>query len=77
MCLCAGLHGSLNRISGGDVKREDKEDDENCSLTDRSEDEKKDMKAHLGSRFLKPFFPRTAVILICQCMTLLVYLIQQ
>lgn len=50
--LCAGLSGSLNRSSGSDIKREDKEDDENCSVTDRSEDEKKDMKARLRTRFL-------------------------
>ncbi|XP_051262980.1 transcription factor 3a isoform X1 [Dicentrarchus labrax] len=42
-----GLPGSLNRSSGTDVKREDKEDDENCSITDRSEDEKKDTKGRL------------------------------
>ncbi|KAJ4937413.1 hypothetical protein JOQ06_001973 [Pogonophryne albipinna] len=29
-----GLSGSLNRSSGSDIKREDKEDDENCSITD-------------------------------------------
>uniref|UniRef100_A0AAQ4RGS4 Transcription factor E2-alpha n=1 Tax=Gasterosteus aculeatus aculeatus TaxID=481459 RepID=A0AAQ4RGS4_GASAC len=51
-----GLSGSLKRSSGSDIKREDKEDDENCSITDRSEDEKKDMKARLGTRCLKPFF---------------------
>ncbi|XP_049454643.1 transcription factor 3a isoform X2 [Epinephelus fuscoguttatus] len=39
-----GLSSSLSRSSGSDIKREDKEDDENCSITDRSEDEKKDMK---------------------------------
>ncbi|XP_039671460.1 transcription factor 3a isoform X1 [Perca fluviatilis] len=43
------LSGSLNRSSGSDIKREDKEDDENCSITDRSEDEKKDVKARLGT----------------------------
>ncbi|XP_070700458.1 transcription factor 3a isoform X2 [Pempheris klunzingeri] len=42
-----GLSSSLNRSS--DVKREEKEDDENCSVTDKSEDEKKDMKSHLQS----------------------------
>lgn len=56
VCLCAGLPGSLSRMGGSDIKREDKEDDENCSLTDRSEDEKKDMKARLGSRCIKHFF---------------------
>ncbi|CAN9502890.1 unnamed protein product [Ophioblennius macclurei] len=40
-----GLSG--NRPSGAAIKREEKEDDENCSITDKSEDERKDMKAHL------------------------------
>ncbi|XP_068455665.1 transcription factor 3a isoform X2 [Clinocottus analis] len=44
-----GLSGSLKRSSGSDIKREEKEDDENCSITDRSEDEKKDMKDRLGT----------------------------
>uniref|UniRef100_UPI0037E7E116 transcription factor 3a isoform X2 n=1 Tax=Semicossyphus pulcher TaxID=241346 RepID=UPI0037E7E116 len=43
------LINSLSRSTGSDVKREDKEDDENCSITDKSEDERKDMSAHLGS----------------------------
>ncbi|XP_042283634.1 transcription factor 3a isoform X1 [Thunnus maccoyii] len=43
------LPGSLNRSSGGDIKREDKEEDENCSITDKSEDENKDTNAHLRS----------------------------
>ncbi|XP_040910859.1 transcription factor 3a isoform X1 [Toxotes jaculatrix] len=42
-----GLPGSLNRSSAPDIKREDKEDDENCSITDKSEDERKDIKARL------------------------------
>ncbi|XP_056246915.1 transcription factor 3a isoform X2 [Seriola aureovittata] len=42
-----GLPGSLRRSSGADIKQEDKEDDENCSITDKSDDERKDMKAHL------------------------------
>ncbi|XP_044074177.1 transcription factor 3a isoform X5 [Siniperca chuatsi] len=42
-----GLPSSLSRSTGADIKREDKEDDENCSITDKSEDEKKDMKARL------------------------------
>ncbi|KAI4881698.1 hypothetical protein NFI96_031351 [Prochilodus magdalenae] len=40
-----GLPGSLSRSSlssSTDIKREDKEDDENCSLSDKLEDEKKD-----------------------------------
>ncbi|KAK2822285.1 hypothetical protein Q5P01_022350 [Channa striata] len=42
-----GLPSSLSRSSGADIKRERKEDDDNCSITDKSEDEKKDMKAHV------------------------------
>lgn len=57
---CVGLSGSLNRSSIADIKREEKEDDENCSIADRSEDEKKDMKARLGSRCLKPFICKHA-----------------
>uniref|UniRef100_A0A672HTD1 Transcription factor E2-alpha n=1 Tax=Salarias fasciatus TaxID=181472 RepID=A0A672HTD1_SALFA len=40
-----GLSGS--RPSGAAIKREEKEDDENCSITDKSEDERKDMNARL------------------------------
>ncbi|NP_001239171.1 transcription factor E2-alpha [Oryzias latipes] len=46
-CLCAGLSGSVTRSGGASIKREEKEDDENCSITDKSEDEKKDMKTRL------------------------------
>ncbi|XP_062259461.1 transcription factor 3a isoform X3 [Platichthys flesus] len=42
-----GLTSSLNRSSSSDIKREGKEDDDNCSLTDKSDDEKKDMKNRL------------------------------
>uniref|UniRef100_A0A1A8BPM9 Transcription factor E2-alpha n=2 Tax=Nothobranchius kadleci TaxID=1051664 RepID=A0A1A8BPM9_NOTKA len=42
-----GSFTSLARSSGAAIKREEKEDDENCSVTDKSEDEKKDMKARL------------------------------
>uniref|UniRef100_A0A665X1W7 Transcription factor E2-alpha n=1 Tax=Echeneis naucrates TaxID=173247 RepID=A0A665X1W7_ECHNA len=42
-----GLPGNLSRSSGADIKQEEKEDDENCSITDKSEDEKKDMKTRL------------------------------
>eukprot|EP00066_Takifugu_rubripes_P025505 XP_011614771.1 PREDICTED: transcription factor E2-alpha-like isoform X1 [Takifugu rubripes] len=42
----SGLSGSINR-SGGDVKREDKEDDENRSVADKSEDETRDVNSHL------------------------------
>ncbi|XP_028282980.1 transcription factor 3a isoform X2 [Parambassis ranga] len=42
-----GLPGSVNRSSAAAIKQEEREDDENCSLTDKSEDEKKDMKARL------------------------------
>ncbi|CAB1424359.1 unnamed protein product, partial [Pleuronectes platessa] len=41
-----GFNG-LNRSSSSDIKREGKEDDDNCSLTDKSDDEKKDMKNRL------------------------------
>ncbi|XP_027006532.2 transcription factor 3a isoform X3 [Tachysurus fulvidraco] len=40
----SSLSGSLSRVSSTDIKREDKEDDENCSIADKSEDEKKDGK---------------------------------
>lgn len=39
-----GLPGALPRSSSTDIKREEKEDDENCSVTDKSDDEKKDGK---------------------------------
>uniref|UniRef100_A0A3Q3RZS7 Transcription factor E2-alpha n=1 Tax=Mastacembelus armatus TaxID=205130 RepID=A0A3Q3RZS7_9TELE len=45
-CVCVCLPGSLNRSSGASIKREKREDDDNCSLTDKSEDEKKDINAH-------------------------------
>ncbi|XP_047224183.1 transcription factor 3a isoform X3 [Girardinichthys multiradiatus] len=44
-----GLPGSGNRSSGTAIKREEKEDDENCSMTDKSEDDRKDLKARLRS----------------------------
>ncbi|XP_035384085.1 transcription factor 3a isoform X3 [Electrophorus electricus] len=40
------LPGSLSRSSGTDIKREDKEDDENSSIADKSDDEKKDGKVN-------------------------------
>nr|XP_046215170.1 transcription factor E2-alpha-like isoform X4 [Oncorhynchus gorbuscha] len=39
------LSHSTHSSSGSDIKREDKEDDENSSVADKSEDEKKDSKA--------------------------------
>nr|XP_020471780.1 transcription factor E2-alpha-like isoform X1 [Monopterus albus] len=42
-----GLPGNLNRSDGGDIKQEEREDEENCSVTDKSGDEKKEMKARL------------------------------
>uniref|UniRef100_A0A3Q2Q5W9 Transcription factor E2-alpha n=1 Tax=Fundulus heteroclitus TaxID=8078 RepID=A0A3Q2Q5W9_FUNHE len=45
--LCVGLHGSGNRSGGAAIKREEREDDENCSVTDKSEDDRKDLKARL------------------------------
>ncbi|XP_013767911.1 transcription factor 3a isoform X1 [Pundamilia nyererei] len=38
-----GLPGNINRPTAG-IKQELKDDDENCSMTDKSEDEKKEMK---------------------------------
>uniref|UniRef100_A0A673AKR8 Transcription factor E2-alpha n=1 Tax=Sphaeramia orbicularis TaxID=375764 RepID=A0A673AKR8_9TELE len=46
-CLEPCHPGSLNRSSGTDIKREEKEDDETCSVTDKSEDERKDIKARI------------------------------
>ncbi|XP_060725655.1 transcription factor 3a isoform X3 [Tachysurus vachellii] len=40
----SSLSASLSRVSSTDIKREEKEDDENCSIADKSEDEKKDGK---------------------------------
>uniref|UniRef100_A0A674N1B5 Transcription factor E2-alpha n=1 Tax=Takifugu rubripes TaxID=31033 RepID=A0A674N1B5_TAKRU len=37
----------LHSINSGDVKREDKEDDENRSVADKSEDETRDVNSHL------------------------------
>ncbi|KAM9720086.1 transcription factor 3a isoform 1-T1 [Menidia menidia] len=39
-----GLRVNLNRSSGAAIKREQREEDENCSLTDKSEDEKKEAR---------------------------------
>ncbi|XP_038860082.1 transcription factor E2-alpha-like isoform X4 [Salvelinus namaycush] len=39
------LSRSTHSSSGADIKREDKEDDENSSVADKSEDEKKDSKS--------------------------------
>ncbi|XP_037838035.1 transcription factor 3a isoform X3 [Kryptolebias marmoratus] len=46
------LPGSLARSVGALIKREEREDDENCSVTDKSEDERKDMKARLRTSSL-------------------------
>ncbi|XP_061834670.1 transcription factor E2-alpha-like isoform X2 [Nerophis lumbriciformis] len=47
--LMTGLVNSLSRSSGADIKRESKQDDDNCSMTDKSEDENKELNAHLLS----------------------------
>ncbi|XP_014851367.1 PREDICTED: transcription factor E2-alpha-like isoform X11 [Poecilia mexicana] len=47
-----GLPGSGNRSGGTAIKREEKEDDENCSITDKSEDDRKDLKARLRTSSL-------------------------
>ncbi|KAK0137375.1 Transcription factor E2-alpha [Merluccius polli] len=45
-----GLPGGLSRSSGGDLKREDKDDDDdNSSMADKSDDERKDLKARIRS----------------------------
>ncbi|CAL8281521.1 unnamed protein product [Lota lota] len=45
-----GLPGSLSRSSGGDLKREDRDDDDdNSSMADKSDDERKDLKARIRS----------------------------
>ncbi|KAG7265302.1 hypothetical protein CRUP_002399, partial [Coryphaenoides rupestris] len=47
-----GLPGALSRSSGGDLKREDKDDDDdddNSSMADKSDDERKDLKARIRS----------------------------
>ncbi|XP_043990877.1 transcription factor 3a isoform X6 [Gambusia affinis] len=46
------LPGSGNRSGGTAIKREAKEDDENCSITDKSEDDRKDLKARLRTSSL-------------------------
>ncbi|XP_015220862.1 transcription factor 3b isoform X2 [Lepisosteus oculatus] len=43
--LSAGITRSTLSSSSSDIKREDKEDDENSSIADKSEDEKKEQKA--------------------------------
>uniref|UniRef100_A0A3B4AVV6 Transcription factor E2-alpha n=1 Tax=Periophthalmus magnuspinnatus TaxID=409849 RepID=A0A3B4AVV6_9GOBI len=40
----SSLPGGLNHSSVPEIKRERKEDDENCSITDKSDDEKKDLR---------------------------------
>uniref|UniRef100_A0AAV2JT90 Transcription factor E2-alpha n=1 Tax=Knipowitschia caucasica TaxID=637954 RepID=A0AAV2JT90_KNICA len=48
----SGLPGGLNRSSSSDIKRERKEDDENCSVTDRSDDEKKEFRNRIRTSSL-------------------------
>ncbi|XP_037537646.1 transcription factor 3a [Nematolebias whitei] len=50
--LTAVLPGNLTRSSGALIKQEEREDDENCSITDKSEDEKKDMKTRFRTSSL-------------------------
>ncbi|XP_055739893.1 transcription factor E2-alpha-like isoform X1 [Salvelinus fontinalis] len=49
------LPRSTHSSSGSDIKREDKEDDENSSVADKSEDEKKDSKARTRTREMFSF----------------------
>uniref|UniRef100_A0A673Z307 Transcription factor E2-alpha n=1 Tax=Salmo trutta TaxID=8032 RepID=A0A673Z307_SALTR len=53
--LPLGLSRSTHSSSGSDIKREDKEDDENSSVADKSEDEKKDSKARTRTREMFSF----------------------
>ncbi|KAG7214656.1 hypothetical protein INR49_010548 [Caranx melampygus] len=52
LCFIFMPAGSLNRSSVTDIKQEEKEDDENCSITDKSEDDRKEMKVR----------PRTSIV---------------
>lgn len=58
-----GLSGSINR-SGGDIKREEKEEDENRSIADKSDDETRDANSHLRTRCLKHLNCIVAVMLL-------------
>lgn len=51
---CAGLPGNINR-SAAAIKQELNEDDENCSMTDKSEDEKKEMRSRPRTRCPESF----------------------
>ncbi|KAK7945743.1 hypothetical protein WMY93_001471 [Mugilogobius chulae] len=46
------LAGGLNRPTVAEIKRERKEDDENCSVTDKSDDEKKDFRNRIRTSSL-------------------------
>ncbi|XP_055006642.1 transcription factor E2-alpha-like isoform X3 [Boleophthalmus pectinirostris] len=48
----SNLSGGLNRSSIPEIKRERKEDDENCSVTDKSDDEKKDLRNRIRTSSL-------------------------
>lgn len=61
--LYAGLSGGINR-SSGDIKREEKEEDENRSIADKSEDETRDMNGHLRTRCLKHLCYIVVIILL-------------
>lgn len=61
--LCAGLSGGINR-SSGDIKREEKEEDENRSVADKSEDETREMNGHLRTRCLKHLCHTVVIMLL-------------
>ncbi|XP_034039203.1 transcription factor 3a isoform X2 [Thalassophryne amazonica] len=42
-----GFPGSITCATSADIKKEDNEDDENCSIADKSDDDKKDIKARI------------------------------
>jgi len=58
-----GLARSTHSSSGSDVKREDKEDDDNSSVGDKSDDEKKDAKAAHLRRYAGPSSGFPALVL--------------
>ncbi|XP_072297410.1 transcription factor 3a isoform X3 [Eucyclogobius newberryi] len=54
--------GGLSRSPASDVKRERKEDDENCSVTDKSDDEKNDFRNRIRTSCFNPLSPGSSVV---------------
>ena len=50
-CVSGGMMRSSHSSSSLDIKNEDKEDDENSSLNDKSDDERRDGKLARRSRY--------------------------